>query len=339
MPSRVAFLQRTAGNQAVSALVQREPSGVTISPFGPPPPVNLNLPPQTRLGAAKPTPTLTEEAAGKVRSYLEGRRYEIGNLVEKGEISMPEVVQSVRETVPEAQSAPIADIEKQVREVFGALTPPPVRRKRTAQGAGAEIGARIANALPDLSKLRLDFSGGSIRLTAAGVVATAKAGSATMTATGSPGGGEIKAEEGSSSVTVSGGPDAFGLTATLDKATFEAKIERDDKTKNWSKWEFGLRVALTGDEALEQMTDIPELSQTVAKAEAAVRAIIAHLQGGGSPTDDTVKALMKDVKPAIEGVKRVVQAPKGPRVTVGGTVKGGDEKLGTFAGVSLIVEF
>ena len=330
-------LQRAAGNRAVSAMVQRQGSGgFTFSPVAPRPP-DLNLAPGTRLGAAPPT--LSEEAAGKVRAYLEGRRYEIGSRVSDGAISMPEVVQAVRESVPEAASAPIADIEGQVRAVFGALTPPPERRKRTAQGASAEIAARIANALPNAPKLRLDFSGGSIRLTAAGVVASTKVGATTLTATGTPGGGELKAEDGSASVAVTAGADAFGLSATLERAAFEAKIERDEKAGTWSKWEIGLRIALVGDEPLEGMSDIPELRDAVAKAEAAIRAIIEHLQAGGSPTDPKVKELMKDVKPAIEGVKRAVEAPKGPRVTAGASVKGGDEKLGTFAGVSLIVEF
>ena len=330
-------LQRAAGNRAVGAVVQRQDAGgFTFSPIAPRPP-DLNLRPDSRLGAA--APRLSEEVAGKVRAYLEGRRYEIGSRVSDGAISMPEVVQAVRENVPEAASAPVADVEGQVRTVFGALTPPPERRKRSAQGASAEIAARIANALPNAPKLRLDFSGGSIRLTAAGVVATAKVGSATVTATGSPGGGELKAEDGSASVTVSADEDSFGLSATIERAAFEAKIERAGTGGPWSKWEIGLRVALVGDEPLEQMSDIPELRDTVAKAEAAIRAIVAHLQSGGSPTDPKVKELMKDVKPAIEGVKRAVQAPAGPRVTVGGSVKGGDEKLGTVAGVSLIVEF
>ncbi len=330
-------LQQAAGNRAVGAVVQRQDAGgFTFSPIAPKPP-DLNLRPDSRLGAAPPR--LSEEAAGKVRAYLEGRRYEIGSRVSDGAISMPEVVQAVRENVAEAASASVADIEGQVRAVFGALTPPPERRKRSAQGASAEIAARIANALPNAPRLRLDFSGGSIRLTAAGVVASTKVGRATVTATGGPGGGEVKAEDGAASVSVTAEEDAFGLSATLERASFEAKIERDQKAGTWSKWEIGLRVALVGDEPLEQMSDIPELRDAVSKAEAAIRAIIEHLQAGGSPTDAKVKELMKDVKPAIEGVKRAVDAPKGPRVTVGGSVKGGDEKLGTFAGVSLIVEF
>jgi hypothetical protein len=335
----VLALQRSAGNRAVSGLVQRQGSGgFTFSPIAPRAP-DLRLGPGATAAMGAPAPTLSEEAAGKVRAYLEGRRYEIGNRVGEGTISMPEVVQAVRENVPEAASAPVPDIEKQVRAVFGGITPPPERRKRTAEGAGSEIAARIANALPGIPKLKINLSRGSIELTASGLVGTTKVGSAKVTATGTPSGGEVKAEQGSTSVAVTAGTDAFGLSAKMERASFEAKIEKDDKAGTWSKWELGLRVALSGDEALEQMSDIPELRDTVTKAEAGIRAIIDHLQAGGSPTDSKVKELLKDVKPAIEGVKRAIQAPKGPRVTVGGTVKGGDEKLGTFAGVSLIVEF
>jgi hypothetical protein len=334
----VVALQRSAGNRAVSGLVQRQGTGgFTFSPITPRAP-SLNLPPDSPTAIGRARPVLSEEAAGKVRAYLEGRRYEIGSRVSDGTISMPEVVQAVRENVPEATSAPVPDIEKQVRAVFGALTPPPARRKRTAEGAGSEIAARIANALPGAPKLKLNLSRGSIELTASGLVASTRAGSATVTATGTPSGGEVKAEDGSTSVAVTAGKDAFGLSAKMERATFEAKIERDEKAGTWSKWEIGLRVALVGDEPLEQMSDIPELRDTVTKAEAAIRAIVGHLQAGGSPTDTKVKDLMKDVKPAIEGVKRAVDAPKGPRVTVGATAKGGDDKLGTFAGLSLIVE-
>jgi hypothetical protein len=335
----VVALQRAAGNRAVSGLVQRQGTGGwSFSPIAPRPP-DLRLPATSPL-AGTPAARLSEEAAAKVRAYLEGRRYEIGSKVSDGAISMPEVVQQVRENVPESVSAPIADLEAQVRAVFGGITPPPVRRRRTAQGAGAEIGARIANALPSAPRLRVDIGGGSIRLTAAGVVASAKVGSATVTATGGPSGGELKAEDGSASIAVTGSATAFGLEAKLDRAAFAAKIEKDDKSGNWSKWELGLRIAVVGDEPLEEMTDIPGLSETVAKAEAAIRGIVAHLQAGGRPDDPKVKELMKDVKPAIEGVKRAVEKPaSGPRVTVGASAKGGDEKLGTTAGLSLIVEF
>jgi hypothetical protein len=337
-------LQRAAGNRAVSALVQRDEAGsgaVSWTPFPmvPPRAPNLNVPPTSPLATGKAPPTLTEDAAAKVRAYLEGRRYEIGTKVNDGAISMPEVVQAVRESVPEAVSAPVAEIEKQVRAVFGGISPPPQRRKRTAQGSGAEIAARIANALPSAPKLRLDLSHGSIALTMSGLVATTKVGGVKVTGTGTPGGGEVTAEKGSTSVTVTGGTDAFGLTAKMDRAAFEAKIEKDDTTGNWSKWEVGLRVALVGDEPLEAVPDIPELRETAVKAEAAIRGIVEHLQSGGSPTDPKVKALMKDVKPAIEGVKRAVEKPSGPKVTVGAGVKGGDEKLGTVGGLTLIVEF
>lgn len=123
-------LQRAAGNRAVSALVQRDETaggGVSWTPFpmAPPRAPNLNLPPTSRLATGNAPPTLTEDAAAKVRAYLEGRRYEIGSKVSDGAISMPEVVQAVRESVPEAVSAPVAEIEKQVRAVFGGISPPP----------------------------------------------------------------------------------------------------------------------------------------------------------------------------------------------------------------------
>jgi hypothetical protein len=331
----VVALGRLAGNRAVSGLLQRQ-GGYT--PSVTPPPIHLQLPPTSKL-AGEPVAPLSDTTAGAIRTYLDGRRYEIGNKVADGALSMPELIQAIREEIPGAASAPVDQIAKVVRESLGSLTPPPVRKKRTAQGAGAELAARIANALPSAPRLRVEFAGSSVALTMKGLVAKTSVGGAKVTATGTPGGGEVTAEGGGASVTVSGSTDAFGLTAKIDRAAFEAKIERDDRTKEWSKWEVGLRVSVAGGEPLEPMPDIPELQQAAVKAEAAIRGIVSHLQAGGRPDDAKVKELMKDVKPAIEGVKRAVETPAGPRVTVGVGAKGGDEKLGTVAGLSLIVEF
>ena len=311
----VVALGRLAGNRAVSGLLQRQ-GGYT--PTISPPPISLNIPATSKL-AGEPAKGLTPDVAAAIRQYIDGRRYEIGSKVSDGAISMPELVQAIRESVPGAASAPVDQVEKVIREAMGALAPPPVRRKRTAQGAGSELAARIANALPSAPRLRVDFSGGSVALTMKGLVASTTVGGAKVTASGSA--------------------DAFGLTAKFERAAFEAKIERDDKTGAWSKWEVGLRVSVVGDEPLEPMPDIPELREAAVKAEKAIRGIVEHLQAGGKPDDAKVKELMKDVKPAIEGVKRAVETPAGPRVTVGAGVKGGDEKLGTVAGLSLIIEF
>ncbi|HMN97947.1 MAG TPA: hypothetical protein PKD59_00875 [Miltoncostaeaceae bacterium] len=331
----VVALGRLAGNRAVSGLIQRQ-GGYT--PTITPPPINLNIPSTSPL-AGQPAQALSQEVATAIRTYLDDRRYEIGNKVADGALSMPELIQTIRENVPGAAAAPVGQVEKVVREAMGSLTPPPARRRRTAQGAGQELAARIANALPSAPRLRVDFSGGSVALTMKGLVASTTVGGAKVTATGTPGGGEVTAEGGGAAVTASGSADAFGLTAKFDRAAFEAKIERDDRTRAWSKWEVALRVSVAGGEPLEPMSDMPELRETAVKAEKAIRGIVEHLQAGGRPDDARVKDLMKDVKPAIEGVTRAVETPAGPRVTVGGGVKGGDEKLGTVAGLSLIVEF
>ena len=331
----VVALGQVAGNRAVSGLIQRQ-GGYT--PTISPPPINLQVPSDSRL-AGQPATGLSDTVVAAVRSYLADRRYEIGNKAVAGTLSMPELIQTIREEVPGASSAPVDQLEKVVRSELGVTAPPPFRRKRTAQGAGAELAARIANALPSAPKLRVDFAGSSVALTMKGLVATTSVGGAKVTATGTPGGGEVTAEGGGASVTASGSADAFGLTAKFERAAFEAKIEKDDRTGNWSKWEVGLRVSVVGDEPLEPMPDIPELREAAVKAEAAIRQIVAHLQAGGKPDDAKVKELMKDVKPAIEGVKRAVETPAGPKVTVGAGVKGGDDKLGTMAGLTLIVEF
>ena len=189
----------------------------------------------------------------------------------------------VRENVPEAAAAPTSDIEDQVRAVFGGIVVPPTRRKRSAEGAGSEFAARVANALASVAKLKVSFLGGALQISAAGVVATGKVGSTTLTATGTPGGGELKAEDKDRSLTLTGSTDAFALSAKIDRASFDAKIEKDTASGAWSKWEYGLRIALVGDEPVEEMTDFSELRESVAKAEKALRGVIEHLQAGGAP--------------------------------------------------------
>ncbi|MEW6583389.1 MAG: hypothetical protein AB1416_11590 [Actinomycetota bacterium] len=331
----VRELQRSAGNRAVSRLLQRQDAPTAAAPFSPLAPRG---PFDLRPGAIT-LPELAPDVREKVRAFLETRKVGIGIRVAEGSISMPEVVRMVREGVPEAADADPFAIRMEVASVMGRETPPPTRAKRTAAGTESEIGARIANALGSAGKgLKVESRAGSLALTFSGVVASTKVGGATVTATGGPGGGEVTAGGGSASVTASASEKSVGLSAKLDRASFEAKVERDD-SGTWSRWQVGLRVAVVGGDPLEDAADIPELREAAVKAEAAVRAVIAHLQAGGSPTDPKVKDLMKDVKPAVEGVKRAVQTPKGPNVTVAATVKGGDEKLGTFAGVSLIIEF
>ena len=327
---QVEDLQRTAGNRAVAGLLQRDPAPLGFSPFAP----NIH-----DLRGVRPA-ELAPDLQATVRAFVETRRVAIGERVGNGTISMPEVVQMVREGVEGAIGASPWAIEMVVVEVMGREVPPPTRRKRSAAGSESEISARIGNALGAAGRgLKVESRAGSLQLTMSGVVATTTVGGAKLTATGGPSGGELKAEGGGAEVTATASTSSLGLSAKLDRAQFEAKVEKDDASGRWSKWSASLRVAVVGDDPLDDTADIPELQEAAVKAEAALRGVVAHLQAGGSPTDPRVKELMKDVKPAVEGVKRAVQTPKGPNVTIAGTVKGGDDKLGTFAGVALIVEF
>lgn len=128
--------------------------------------------------------------------------------------------------------------------------------------------------------------------------------------------------------------DSFGITTKVGDATFGAKIEKQNET--WSKWSMSLSVAVVG-EASESVMPGDQLKQTVEKANAAVGRVINHLLAGGSPTDDVVKQALEDIKPAIDGVSKAVAKPKGPSVTIGGSVSG--NAAGWQAGVSLIVHF
>jgi alcohol dehydrogenase class IV len=90
---------------------------------------------------------------------------------------------------------------------------------------------------------------------------------------------------------------------------------------------------------VEERPPTEEITESVMKAQGAIADVIAHLQAGGSPTDDFVKAKMGDIKPAITKVSAAVEQRKGPKASVSVSVGGGDPKLGTYGMVSLVIEF
>jgi hypothetical protein len=317
---RILRLQASAGNAAVArAILARELPALV-------PPIRVQ--------------EMPADVAAKVAAYLQTMRLAIQLRKQDGTISMPEVVNLVRQNVPESLTATPFQIELVVTDTLQGDTPPASRAAQSADGRSAQLEASILNHLPKPPKeLKLYAGPGSLSFSMSGVEAAVKAGP--VTATADKDGATVKVKEGGASVTgtASFQGDAFGLKAAVGGASFDASVHKDSATKQWSKWQASVKIPIAGGETVEERPPTEEITESVMKAQAAIADVIAHLQAGGSPGDDFVKQKMGDIKPAISKVSGAVEQRKGPKASVKLSVGSGDAKLGTYGMVSLVVEF
>jgi hypothetical protein len=320
-------LQATAGNAAVARAVRA----------GRLPALARDLAPLVPAITPQPMPA---GIAMRVSAYLETMRLSIQLRNGAGTISMPELVNLVRQNVPEALQATPYQIEVVIAETLGSGTPPAARATQSADGRSAQLEASILNHLPKPPKeLKLYAGPGSLSFSLSGVEAAVKAGPVTATATQD--GATVKVKDGDASVTgtASFQGDAFGLKASIGGASFDASVHKDSTTKQWSKWQASVKIPIAGGETVEERPPTEEITASVMKAQAAIADVIAHLQAGGSPTDDFVKQKMGDIKPAISKVSGAVEQRKGPQASVKLSVGSGDPKLGSYGMVSLVINF
>jgi hypothetical protein len=250
---------------------------------------------------------------------------------------MPEVIAGIRQEVPESLTVEAWQLGPIVSDVMGRETPPPTRAKPSGAGTAAELEASIANAFPKPpTSVKLVNRAGSLELSVSGIEVKTKVAGVGVTAKADKESGSVTASKGDVSVTAQASfkGDSVGLTTKVGDVSFGAKLEKQNGT--WSKWSMDLSIPLVGD-ASEPQVPTDELRETVDKAHAAVGRIVSHLAAGGSPTDDVVKKAMEDVKPAIEGVSKARQAPKGPSVTIG--VKGSGGSSGLAGSATLTITF
>ena len=104
-----------------------------------------------------------------------------------------------------------------------------------------------------------------------------------------------------------------------------------DPAKGWT-WSAGLVMPLWGPE----IEVLPDLNKVVADAYGAIGESVAHIQGGGSPTDAYVTDRLAKIKPAMEAAQRTAKQ-SGPAATLRANVGGGAG--GFSAGVTLTIEF
>jgi hypothetical protein len=319
-------LQRSAGNAAVARALARQPTA------GAP----LQLPgasPPSLLGGPNPLltylPQLDPAVEAAVDRWLRGQAAGFRVSLLDGSISMPEVLDRVRRSVPEAASASAEAIRGRVIEIVGVI--PEVRGKKDLAGERAQQQARISNMFPtpptsvtwggSQNSITIGINGADIKAAPGGAHVTAKAGKE---------GAEAELQQGDAKVGASGKWDGseFALKTQVGPVKFDSKVHR--KGTGWG-WTGGLVIQLAGAE----VDELPDVSGAVSGANAAITESLGYLQGGGSPTDAFVRDRMAKIKPAIDAVGQVAARKPGATLRVTGSA----DSAGWSAGVSLVIVF
>jgi hypothetical protein len=291
------------------------------------------------VGKLAPRKDMDSATKMKVVAYLSLIRTTIDERVQHGTMSMPELVNMVRQSVPESLTYEPFDIELVISETLGGLTPPYSRRVVTADGRSAEVEASILNKIPKPPKeLKIYAGPGSLTFGFSGE-ATIKAGPVSVQ--GDKDGGSVTVKDGDTSVTGKGAftGDSFGLKASVKGLSFDAQIRKDSGTKEWSKFNATVKIPIAGGETVEERPPSEEITAAVLASEAAIKDVIAHIASGGSPSDEVVKSKMALIKPGLEKVTEAVEKRKGPQASLKITVGTGDPKLGNYGMVGLVIEF
>src|SRR3954469_472146 len=201
--------------------------------------------------------------AAPIKAYLEKMRLAIQLRNTDGTSSMPELVNEIRQRVPEALQATIFQIQMVITDVLGSDTPPPTRKQQSADGRSAQVEASILNSLPHPPKeLKIYAGPGSLTLGFTGTVEL-KAGPVTVDA--DKDGGKVTVKEGDKSIAgqASFAGDAFGLKATMGTASFDAQLKKDGTTKQWSHFTANLKVPIAGGETVEERPPVEEVTESV----------------------------------------------------------------------------
>jgi hypothetical protein len=320
-------LQRRAGNAAVARVLAREPA--TDSPLLPRGPafqvpgvmggVNPLLVPRTQLA-----PDVERAVDAFLRMQAPGIRIS----VQAGRISMPEVVDRVRRSVPEAANAPLEGIRSRVIDVVGVV--PETQGKPDLGTHKAAQEAKISNLFPT-PPTSVTFGSSKTNVTIGIGDAAIKLGKLTVKADKE--GGSVQHKDGDLKVGVSGKWDGseFGLKTDVGGIKFESKIKRKGDA-DWG-WTGGIVIPING----EEVDELPEIGAAVSGAHAAITESLGHIHGGGSPTDSFVTDRMGKIKPAIGAIGDVA----GRKGKSGATLRltGSADSGGWTAGVSLVIQF
>ena len=291
-------LQRSAGNAAVSRLLQREAALPTLTQ-----PTNKWVPP---LGSGSLTldPSFVEkrqkEVTAKIVAYLEQEKARIQGRIFVEGFSMPEVVDLVRQSVPEALELAPVQIERIVRESYKDITIPAHRMPGDVKGAESELVATVRNALGRIpTSVGVERKHGWFKVSVTG---TAEAGVRY-------GGVSVSGEAQAGTKGVS----SVGLNAAVGPVKFAAKLE-PAKEDQPVKWEMQLGVP----EADSMVPIFGKLGDVFGSANRSVGEIASEMRAE-NPSAAVIKKKIEPVKEAM-GALSAIAGAKGP--TVGIKVEG-----------------
>lgn len=277
---RVLELQRKAGNQTTTTLLQRQALQFTNPP-------SLVAPIGSGGGAA---PNLTvspdfvakqdEEIKTKIRTYLDGERPVVTGHIALG-WSMAELVDLVRTKVPEATRLGPESIARILTEWAAPQTIAAHRTPGDAKGAESELIATVKNAFSKIpTEVKLERKGAYLQISLGGAEA-----------------GYKKDEENKVSVGSASGKDV-AVNIAVKGVSFAAKVEPDgDKTK----WEAGLMFR--GDDLVPMLGALGGL---FGSANSAIGNVSSELRSG-KVESGRLKQQFEPVKEAAEAVSAIAK--------------------------------
>jgi hypothetical protein len=288
---RVLELQRTAGNQTTTTLLQRQALQFTNPPSLGSPIGSGGLPPNLSISpdfVAKQD----EAIKTKIRTYLDSEKPVVTGHITMG-WSMAELVDLVRTKVPEATRLPPESIERLLTEWAAPQTIAAHRTPGDAKGAESELIATVKNAFSKIpTEVKLERKGAYFQLSLSGVEA-----------------GYKKDEENKVSVGSASGKDV-AVNIAVKGVSFAAKVEPDgDKTK----WEAGLMFR--GDDLVPMLGALGGL---FGSANSAIGNVSSELRSGKLESG-RLKEQFEPVKEAAEAVSAIA---KHTAVTFGVKVEG-----------------
>ena len=288
---RVLELQRTAGNQTTTTLLQRQALQFTNPPSLGSPIGSGGLPPNLSISpdfVAKQD----AEIKTKIRTYLDSEKPVVTGHITIG-WSMAELVDLVRTKVPEATRLPPESIARLLTEWAAPQTIAAHRTPGDAKGAESELVATVKNAFSKIpTEVKLERKGAYFQLSLGGVEAGFKQDDQNKISVGSASGKDV------------------AVNIAVKGVSFAAKVEpAGDKTK----WEAGLMFR--GDELVPMLGALGGL---FGSANSAIATVSSDLRGGRLE-EGRLKAQFEPVKQAAEAVSAIA---KQTAVTLGVKVEG-----------------
>jgi hypothetical protein len=276
---RVLELQRTAGNQTTTTLLQRQLLQFTNPPSLGSPLGSGGLPPNLSISpdfVAKQD----EEIKTKIRTYLDSEKPVVTGHIVIG-WSMAELVDLVRTKVPEATRLPPESIGRILTEWAAPQTIAAHRTPGDAKGAESELIATVKNAFSRIpTEVKLERKGAYFQLSLGGVEAGFK-----------------KDEENKVSVGSASGKDV-AVNIAVKGVSFAAKIEPDGEK---TKWEAGLMFR--GDDLVPMLGALGGL---FGNANSAIGNVSSEL-GSGKFDSGRLKEQFEPVKAAAEAVSAIAK--------------------------------